>query len=696
MCADFVFAGEHQHCLVIMTANDKNMDGMGTRSSKRGVCLNTASKRELLTVTVITADDVDRIIQLRGDDGVLERQTLFAEISLSPEKLDELVKKGVVQVVFKDDFAEGEDEHGGNSMNDSEQNKQTAEQNLAAILLTLQSGQEQIKLAIQQGNANQAELGRRVKEVEIRQGTLALEHRKLQDEQTERFEQLVRRMESLESGRLSGGKLDARGMSLSDHVKSKVEVSGQEREPRKVSTPAEELGENSSACDDFPFDRRQFDEPSTPMTYFFHPEAGLQPVTRPGVNPDRKLSDAEHMQARRGTQSRQQARQLDVNRVHRKIQSVNSVGSTTSKRRSPKQGMLNESHLTSSDSDSDASEPEVLHRRHKAPSLPKMQTFDGKSSDWAPFIFQFRKMAKAGHWTEREKKDGLLACLRGKAITYVQSKPRGERSSYKALRDLLAQGYGVMELPSTARRQLSAMRQEEGESLEDFADRIMLKAGEGFHGVPEDTLQSLATDAYLKGCRDRNAAYAAAERKPETLQQAVVDMRDAAANLRTFSRATVSARQVTFATDSEDEGRGRSESRRSQRESLDSKLLSEEQMALIQFMMERFTKDREGRAHSPASRGRSSFSGLSSRARSPSPAKGSTNGECYHCGQVGHFAKDCRVGPLCYNCNKRGHMSAECRSKSSGEQGKTSRSVSPASSSVSEDLNSQGVVNQAD
>ena len=147
-----------------------------------------------------------------------------------------------------------------------------------------------------------------------------------------------------------------------------------------------------------------------------------------------------------------------------------------------------------------------------------------------------------------------------------------------------------MELPSTARRQLSAMRQEEGESLEDFADRIMLKAGEGFHGVPEDTLQSLATDAFLKGCRDRNVAYAAAERKPETLQQAVVDMRDAAANLRTFSRATVSARQVTFVTDSEDEARGRSESRRSRRESVDSKLLSEEQTALFQFMMERFIK----------------------------------------------------------------------------------------------------------
>ena len=51
------------------------------------MCLfeNTASKWDLLTVTVLAEDGVDRIIQLRSDDGVLERQTLFAEVSLSPE-----------------------------------------------------------------------------------------------------------------------------------------------------------------------------------------------------------------------------------------------------------------------------------------------------------------------------------------------------------------------------------------------------------------------------------------------------------------------------------------------------------------------------------------------------------------------------------------------------------------------------------
>ena len=171
-----------------------------------------------------------------------------------------------------------------------------------------------------------------------------------------------------------------------------------------------------------------------------------------------------------------------------------------------------------------------------------------KSSEWGPFLFQFRKMAKIGRWTEKEKRDSLLACLRGKAITYIQTKPKYFRTSYESLKSLLEQRYGMTELPATARRQLSSMKQEEGDTLEDFADRVIGKTGEGYLGVPEETLQVLATEAFLRGCRDRNAAYAASERKPETLCKAVEEMRDAAANLKAFNRGSLTARQVTFVT----------------------------------------------------------------------------------------------------------------------------------------------------
>ena len=196
---------------------------------------------------------------------------------------------------------------------------------------------------------------------------------------------------------------------------------------------------------------------------------------------------------------------------------------------------LNVSRISSSDSSSSRSSDEDDKKsRRRNPPFPKLPTFDGKSGEWSGFIFQFRKLARAGHWTEREKHDRLVGCLRGKAITYVQGRPKHERADYYALRDILNQRYGVLELPATARRQLQSMRQEESETLDDFADRILGKAAEGYPEVPDDTLQILATENFLRGCKDKSAAYAAAERKPETLYEAMSEVRDAAANLRIF------------------------------------------------------------------------------------------------------------------------------------------------------------------
>ena len=72
-------------------------------------------------------------------------------------------------------------------------------------------------------------------------------------------------------------------------------------------------------------------------------------------------------------------------------------------KRSQDRSSLNLSRLSTSESESDDEEDGATVRKRSNPQLPRMQTFDGKSSEWGPFIFQFRKMAKAGKWSDREK-----------------------------------------------------------------------------------------------------------------------------------------------------------------------------------------------------------------------------------------------------------------------------------------------------
>jgi len=54
--------------------------------------------------------------------------------------------------------------------------------------------------------------------------------------------------------------------------------------------------------------------------------------------------------------------------------------------------------------------------------------------------------------------------------------------------------------PVTARRQLQYMRQQENESLEDFAPKVYVLALDGYEQCEDDALEDIATEAFLRGC----------------------------------------------------------------------------------------------------------------------------------------------------------------------------------------------------
>ena len=109
-------------------------------------------------------------------------------------------------------------------------------------------------------------------------------------------------------------------------------------------------------------------------------------------------------------------------------------------------------------------------------------------------------------WVEPAKGDMLLANLQDKAVDFIMSKPREVQDDYQALKDALEVRFSKMEHPTSARRQLSYLRQEEGESLEDYADKVLTKVAEAYPGIDDEMEQDLAKEAFLRGCHHCSAA----------------------------------------------------------------------------------------------------------------------------------------------------------------------------------------------
>ena len=156
--------------------------------------------------------------------------------------------------------------------------------------------------------------------------------------------------------------------------------------------------------------------------------------------------------------------------------------------------------------------------------------FSGKSGEWNSFIFQFSKTAHFYGWDQRDKADHLLESLHGKAMDFIRKKfarsfvtlwPCEVQGGYQTLKDALEQRFCKLEHPTGACRQLTYVRQEEGESLEDFTDRILIKVTEAYPGIDTEMEKDLANESFLRGCQNHSIAYAAAEKDPEMLQDAL-------------------------------------------------------------------------------------------------------------------------------------------------------------------------------
>ena len=90
----------------------------------------------------------------------------------------------------------------------------------------------------------------------------------------------------------------------------------------------------------------------------------------------------------------------------------------------------------------------------------------------------------------------MLDCLKDIAIEYARKVNKDD--DYDSLRKKMKRRFSKKPEPVTARRQLQYVRQQDNESLEDFAHKVYVLALDGYEKCEDDALEDIATEAFLR------------------------------------------------------------------------------------------------------------------------------------------------------------------------------------------------------
>jgi len=224
-----------------------------------------------------------------------------------------------------------------------------------------------------------------------------------------------------------------------------------------------------------------------------------------------------------------------------------------------------------------------------------------------------------------------VQCLKDNALVFFGHLPLRVQSSYQLLADRLMTRFGRKEPSTCYRRRLQVISQKAGESLEEYAERVQNLAFDGFPdaGADSDVVETIAADAFLRGCTDKGAVEVAMHRRPETVAEALDLVKEASHNLRLIygnNREERKVRQVSWEPD-EHAVESAPEVRQVSLSSVEH--LAEQLMKLAKQMQQ---------------------------PRAVSPGRDAASTTCFRCGETGHFRRAQRARVGCTSpCRAPGH-----------------------------------------